>query len=307
MCFFSIVTNGIDMRLLALVSLVLITNIAFAAQVASTLPVTTIEQIIGANGIVNNTVLQIEIERTDIKRVDGPVKMTFTPAFEINGMLYFQPLENGKAFLNGDFALEDHEVNPFISSLLKHGLKYQAFHQHFPMHKQIWFVHFRGVGNPITLATSIKHAINQTDTPFPQTQNSNVATPLNVNQLASILHGQAIVGNDGVVTVEVLRKTKVNIGSVRVSPQAGISSTIVFQPTSSGSYTEVVASFSLSESEVNPVVKLMLNQLHWFQGCLHNQETNEKPQLYFAFMAKSGDAYLLAAEIRQGLNLTDSL
>lgn len=295
------------MRSMALAGLVLASNIAFAAEVASTLPVTTIEQILGVNGIVNNTVLQIEIERTDIKSVSGPVKMTFTPAFEINGTLYFQPLDNGKAFLNGDYALQEHEVNPFVSSLLRHGLTFQAFHQHFPMHKQIWFVHFRGVGNPITLATSIKHAINQTDTPFPQTQTSNVATPLDVNQLTSILHGQAIVGNDGVVTVEVLRKSKVNIGSVRVSPQAGISSIIVFQPTSTGSFSEVVADFSLSESEVNPVVKLMLNQHHWFQGCLHSQETNEKPQLYFSFMAKSGDAYLLAKEIRQGLDLTDSM
>jgi hypothetical protein len=50
----------------------------------------------------------------------------------------------------------------------------------------------------------------------------------------------------------------------------------------------------------------MLNQLGWYQGCLYNQETNEAPQLYFDHMVKTGDAYQLAAEIRQGLDLTDS-
>jgi hypothetical protein len=52
-----------------------------------------------------------------------------------------------------------------------------------------------------------------------------------------------------------------------------------------------------------PVVRLM-RQLGWFQGCLYNQETNEQPQLYFDHMLKAGDAYVLAHEIRRGLDLT---
>ena len=62
----------------------------------------------------------------------------------------------------------------------------------------------------------------------------------------------------------------------------------------------------MAADEVNPVVELMLNDLHWFQGCLYNQETDEHPQLYFAHMLKVGDAYSLAHEIRKGLDKTDS-
>jgi hypothetical protein len=60
----------------------------------------------------------------------------------------------------------------------------------------------------------------------------------------------------------------------------------------------------MTSPEVVPVVKLMLNKLGWYQGCLYNQETNEYPQLFFDHMLKRGNAYTLAAEIRQGLNLT---
>jgi hypothetical protein len=48
-----------------------------------------------------------------------------------------------------------------------------------------------------------------------------------------------------------------------------------------------------------PVTALM-RRLGWLDGCLYNQETDEKPQLYFSHMLKVGDPYDLAAEIRAG-------
>jgi hypothetical protein len=42
----------------------------------------------------------------------------------------------------------------------------------------------------------------------------------------------------------------------------------------------------------------------WFVGCLYNQETAEHPQLYFTHFLKVGDAYALATELRQALELT---
>ena len=40
-------------------------------------------------------------------------------------------------------------------------------------------------------------------------------------------------------------------------------------------------------------------------GCLYNQETAERPQLYFSHMFKTGDPVRLATEIRAGLEHTD--
>lgn len=270
------------------------------------LPVSTIEQIVGAQGSVSNGVLDIPIARKDIGSVTGPLGVTFTPDFEVHGDLYFQPLRSGRALLNGDMALLADEVNPFISKLLSEGLVLQAFHQHLiEMNPQIWFVHFRGVDSPAALAAKARAAMSVTGTPFPQTQPRNPTSPLDAKRLASILHGDAQVGEEGVVTVTVPRAHPVKLDGVIALPDTGISTTIEFKPLG-GSTAAVVPDFSMTADEVVPVVELMLNRLKWFQGCLYNQETDEHPQLYFDHMLKIGDAYTLAREIRQGLNKTRS-
>lgn len=135
---------------------------------------------------------------------------------------------------------------------------------------------------------------------------SHPTTPLDPDRLASILHGDAQVGDEGVVTVSVSRSDEIVIDGIRVSPEANISTEIQFKPLSStGSSAAVGPDFSQTSSEVEPVVSLMRRQ-GWFVGCLYDQETNEEPQLYFAHMLKTGDAYTLAAEVRRGLDLTDS-
>jgi hypothetical protein len=260
------------------------------------LPLKSIEEIVGAEGTVTNGVLDIPISRDDIGNVSGPHGVTFTGDFEIHGDLYFQPLEDERALLNGDMALLPHEVNHFIAKLIDEGLVFQAYHQ-------LWFVHFRGVGSPTLLATKARAALSVTGTSLPQSQPQNPTTPLDPDKLASILHGEAQVGGGGVVSVSVNRRHAVKLGSVVAQPDTGISTTVEFKPLG-GSSAAVVPDFSLTADEVNPVVELMLNDLHWFQGCLYNQETDEHPQLYFDHMLKVGDAYSLAHEIRSGLDKT---
>lgn len=269
------------------------------------LPKKQIEAIIQAEGSVDNHVLDIEISRDDIGNVQAPVGVVFTPDFEINGDIFFQPLADGKAFLNGDLALKEEEVNPFISQLLSHGLIFQAFHQHTPTHPQVWFVHFRGTGDPIELAQSIKAALNVTSAPFPQTLPKNPTTPLDPARIQAILHADTVsVGDEGVVTAWIYRTDTIVIDGVTVNPQANISTNVVFKPTGQGSTAAVVTDFSMKADETTPVISLMLNQLSWYQGCLYNQETDETPQLYFDHMVKTGDAYDLAAEVRRGLDQT---
>ena len=108
------------------------------------------------------------------------------------------------------------------------------------------------------------------------------------------------------MTVTVERTDKIIIDDVRVSPEANIFTEIQFKPLSrSGSRAAVGPDFAMEASEIMPVVSRMRRH-GWFQGCLYNQETNEHPQLYFDHMLKVGDAYELAHQIRDGLNLTDS-
>jgi hypothetical protein len=271
----------------------------------SPLPVDQIEEIVGAQGHVSDGVLSIEIAREDIGQVLGPRGVTLTPAFEVHGNLYFQPVGTTGALLNGDMALLESEVNPFIAVLIERGLVFQAFHQHMPSSPQIWFVHFRGTGDPIELAHDIRAAIDVTATPLPQAAPMNPTTPLDADLLASILHGKAEIGDEGVVTVTIHRTDEVILAGIHVNPEAGISTTVEFRPTG-GSNADVVPDFSMIADEINPVVNLMLNGFGWYQGCLYNQETDEHPQLYFDHMVDTGNAYQLAQEIRDGLDLTNA-
>jgi Domain of Unknown Function (DUF1259) len=271
------------------------------------LPAGEIQKIVQAQGTVTKGVLSIEIERKDIGDVAGPLGVTFTPAFEINGTLTFQPLGYGRAFFNGDIALKPQEANPVIDAIIANGLIFQAFHQHYiETYPNVWFIHFRGEGNALKLAQAVHNVLKATSTPLPQTMPSHPTTPLDPHRLASILHGDAQVGDEGVVTVQIDRTDRIVIDGIRVSPEANISTEVQFKPlSSSGSNAAVGPDFSMESSEVMPVVTLMRRQ-GWFQGCLYNQETNEHPQLYFDHMLKVGDAYVLATEIRRGLDLTDA-
>jgi len=273
------------------------------------LHVSKIEEIIGASGNVEDGVLDIEIPRTDIGDVSGPRGVTFNDAFEIHGDLYFQPLGGGRALLNGDMALLPEETDAFIAALLEHGLVFQAFHQHLTeMQPQVWFIHFRGVDQQLALAKAARDVLDVTAVSLGQQGGSDIpTTPLDADRLASILHGSANVGDQGVVSVTVPRTDSIVLGAVELRPEAGVSTTIEFKPTGADAdEAAVVPDFSMTSEEVNPVVKTMLTEYDWFQGCLYNQEIDEHPQLYFDHMLKTGNAYELAAEIRKGLDLTAS-
>ncbi len=271
------------------------------------LPADQIQQIVQAEGTVTKGVLGIDIERKDIGDVSGPLGVTFTPAFEIDGTLTFEPLGSNWAFFNGDLALKPEEANPFIDAIIANGLIFQAFHQHYiETNPNVWFIHWRGQGPPLALARAVHNVIKATSTPLPQTMPAHPTTPLDADRLASILHGDAEVGDEGVVTVTVDRTDTIIIDDVVASPESNIYTEVQFKPlSSSGSTAAVGPDFSMESSEVMPVVTLM-RRLGWFQGCLYNQETNEHPQLYFDHMLKVGDAYTLAHEIRRGLDLTDA-
>jgi hypothetical protein len=290
----------------------MISSHLFAKSPADTtaLPVAQIQSIMEVQGEVENGVLDLEIERKDIDNAQGPqnTDVTFTPSFQINGDVFFQPLAGGQAFMNGDLALKENEVNPFIDALIANDIVFQAFHQHFPTHPQIWFVHLRATGDPLKIARGVHAAIKTTSTPLPQKPPTNPTTSLDTTRLAAILKSSSIsVGDQGVVTAWVLRTDSITIDSVHVNPQTNIGTNIQFRPSSSSdSLADVAPDFAMISSEVDTVANLMRNQLHWTQGCLYSQETAENPQLYFAHMIKSGNAYELAQEIRRALDLTKS-
>ncbi|MFZ1992792.1 MAG: DUF1259 domain-containing protein [Solirubrobacteraceae bacterium] len=274
-----------------------------ARKQSGKLPSKEIEKILELEGTVSDGVLSIDVSRDDIGKVRGPLGVEFDGSFEIDGTLTFQPLGGDLAFFNGDLPLKPRETQPFIDAIIANRLVWQAFHQHYiEMSPNVWFIHWRGVGAPLTLARAVRNVLRVTATKLPQKMPANPKSPLDAKRLETILRGSAQIGNEGVVTVNVLRSDRIVIDGVRVSPEANISTNIEFKPLG-GSTAWAGPDFAMTGTEVMKVVPLM-RRLGWFSGCLYNQETSEAPQLYFDHMLKRGDAYSLAAEIRQGLDLT---
>jgi Domain of Unknown Function (DUF1259) len=271
------------------------------------LPADRIQDIIQAEGTVTNGVLSIDIARDDIGDVRGPRGVTFTPAFEVDGTLTFQPLRDGRVFFNGDLPLKAEETNRVIDAIIGNGLTFQAFHQHYDrMDPQIWFIHWRGTGPALHIARAVRNVLAATSAPLPQTMPKNPTTPLDADRLGRILGGDATVGDEGVVTVEVTRTDDIHIAGIRVSPEANISTNIGFRPLNRHGTTAAAApDFSMTSQEITPVLATM-RQRDWHVGCLYNQETDEHPQLYFAHMLKTGDPYQLAHEIRRGIDHTNA-
>ncbi|HEY6397838.1 MAG TPA: DUF1259 domain-containing protein [Solirubrobacteraceae bacterium] len=264
------------------------------------------QAILDAHADESDSIVHFSIDRTDAGNVEGPLEVPFSGSFEINGDLYFQPLKEGRmAFFNGDIALRPGELNPVIDAIIANGLVFQAMHQHyFELHPMWWFIHFRGLGNPLALARAVRDVLRATATPFPQRPPANPTTPFDVSRLERILYGSASVGDNGVVTVDIDRTDRVIIDRVLVNPRVNISTNIQFEPlNSSGSRAAAGPDFSMTSAEIMPVTQTMRAQ-GWLDACLYNQETNEEPQLYFSHMLKTGDPYVLAGEIRKGLDLT---
>lgn len=276
---------------------------------SDSLPVDQMEDILQAEGTVTNGVLDVSLDRSDIGTItlhdyatneDIPI----VPSFELNGDLTFQPIGNDQAIFNGDIALKPNEVDPVIDAIISNNLVFQAEHQHFyDFQPPVWFIHFRGTGDPITLAKEVHAVVKATATPLPQAPPKHPQTPLDPKRLKQILHGYDVsVGDDGVVTVDVARKDTITLGGVPLEPQTNIETPVVFEPLdASGSKAAVAPDFGMVASEVMPVVSLMRSK-NWDIGCLYNQETDEQPQLYFSHEIKTGDPYELAQEVRAALD-----
>jgi hypothetical protein len=278
---------------------------ASAPTAPAALPVHRIERILRADGTMSGGVLAVEEDRSDVHAVGGRTRSPFVTGFQLQHEIYFESLGRNRAIMNGDMSLKPGEIQPVISTLLAHGLKVQAEHQHlYDISPMMWFVHFRGVGAPGRLARSVEAAIRRTSTPQPQSSPEHPTTSLPARRLAHILGGEATIGENGVVTVDVDRTDRIRLGGVAVKPGLNVSSNVQFEPGTAGRAV-AVADVAMVAAEVDPVLRSMRGHV-WESGCLYNQETAEQPQLYFDHFFKTGDPVHLAGQIRRALDRTAS-
>lgn len=269
-----------------------------AASTSHRLPVGKIESIEQADGSYSNGVLAIDIDRAGTYHLHGT---KLAEDFEVQHELYFQSLGNGKALFNGELAVPQSRVQPTIDAIEEQGLIFQALHQHFmDIHPMVWFIHFRGTGDPQALARRVHTVVEATDVTLPQTTPKHPQTSLPAQKLARILGGTGQVEAHGVVDVDIDRKNTEVLGGYKAKPDLGVAPDVEFMPLGHGRAL-VVPDFGMTTGEVQKVTSTMRAQ-GWTDECLYNQENGEYPQLFWSHMVKRGNATTLAKQVRHALD-----
>jgi len=120
-----------------------------------------IEQILGHSGKVNGGALQIGIPRAEGISDSG---MTVPPSMGVATALNFQPTDNGKAAITGDFVLLATEVNPVIKALRTNGIAVTALHSRMLTEEpRLFFMHFWANDDAAKLAKGLRVALDNTN------------------------------------------------------------------------------------------------------------------------------------------------
>jgi hypothetical protein len=121
----------------------------------------TVQQVLGRNGTLAGTVLQIGVpraERIEEKGMEIPASMGMATALNFERV-------GDRVATTGDFVLVASEVNPVIRELRAHGIAVTALHSHMLEETpRLFFMHFWGVDTPEKIAGGLKAALSKVNT-----------------------------------------------------------------------------------------------------------------------------------------------
>src|SRR5215208_7445156 len=151
-----------------------------------------VEQALGKSGqMMPGEVFRIGMPRTDLNvTVEGvPVKAGFAlgsyAAFKQTG---------DQVMVMGDLVLLDEEVNPVMSALFEGGLSVTGLHNHLnEVSPHVMYMHYAGMGDPVQLATALRHALAASRTPL---DDGPAAPPPTTSELDTV-QIERILGRSG--------------------------------------------------------------------------------------------------------------
>ena len=116
----------------------------------------TIEDIIGVKGQANNGMFKIVIGRT----TKLPCGCEMTKDMGVNTWAAFAGADNN-ALVDGDFAVEENQLQPVLKTLRHAGINIVAIHSHMTgENPRILFLHYWGRGGTVDLTKSLKAALD---------------------------------------------------------------------------------------------------------------------------------------------------
>lgn len=118
-----------------------------------------LDNAIGAKGKLNGGVYQFSVPRKDAVTDNGTA---VSPAMGTATVINFQPTDEGKAAITGDFVLTAGEVNPVIHALRENDIEVTAIHSHMLSEEpRLFFVHFWANDDVPKLAKGLQAALER--------------------------------------------------------------------------------------------------------------------------------------------------
>jgi hypothetical protein len=121
-----------------------------------------VQQALGRKGTQDSGLLKYSIPRKDTIVEDGHVLPAAT--LNLTTVINFQPVGDGKAAINGDFILITDEVQKVIQALRAGNIAIVELHNHgLTEQPRLFYMHFWAVDDAVTLARTLRPALDATN------------------------------------------------------------------------------------------------------------------------------------------------
>jgi hypothetical protein len=241
--------------------------------------------------------------RTDLHvTVDGTAVKA---PLALGSWVAFKKMDN-QAMVMGDLVLTEDEGGPVMLKLQQEGIEQTALHNHV-LHEspRVMYMHIAGRGSAVKLASSLHDVLALTGTPMPSASPATSTPDLGIDpdSIGQILGFKGAV-NAGVLQFSIPRVETITEEGIEIPPSMGTATAINFQPTGGGR-AAITGDFVLVASEVNPVIRALL-QTEIQVTAIHSHMLTEQPRLFFMHFWANDDALKLAKALRTALDKTNS-
>jgi len=242
------------------------------------------------------------LPRTDLKvTVDG---VAIRATLALGSWVAFLPMAS-ETMLMGDLVLTESEIEPVMKRLIDDGIEITAIHNHLlGASPAVFYMHVRGHGDPVKLATTLHAGLALSQTPFtgPPTAAPAPALDLDTAAIDSTLGAKGTV-NGGVYQFGIPRPETISEAGMPIPPSMGTAIAINFQPTGNGR-AAITGDFVLLSTEVNPVLTTLRDN-GIAVTALHSHMIEDSPHLFFMHFWANDDAAKLARGLRAALDQTN--
>jgi Domain of Unknown Function (DUF1259) len=131
------------------------------AATAIDLDTAAIARTLGRSGRMNGGVYQVSVPRAEVIRSGN---IPIPPSMGVATAINIQPTGGGRAVATGDFVLTSGEVSGVMRALSQGAIQVTALHSHMVDETpRLFFVHFWGDGDAVTVAQGLRAALDLTN------------------------------------------------------------------------------------------------------------------------------------------------